>query len=146
MVNKYIFVLFSLTITLACNRHEKQSSLIRKLVGQTSDNNSVYLELNSDNLRDFTTDKTIYKGFKIIKEDQIIFMDSAISLEIDDSKINWVNYKNIDYLILVEWDPIDNSNHLIFQLTKDSVTLFDKAYAHTLADYDNDGKIEIGGF
>jgi hypothetical protein len=124
VIKKFIVFLWPLILIIGCNRNDKNPNLIRKHVGQTSDNYSVYLELNSDNLSDFTSDDLIYKGFKIIKGDKIIFTDSATSLEIDDSKINWVKHKNIDYLILVEWDPIDNSNYLIFQLTKDSVTLF----------------------
>jgi hypothetical protein len=109
-------ILLLLTFTISCSVHEEQDGLIKKLAGQTSDNAPIYLEFHTNKLGRFTNDLTVYKGFKIIKGDKTIVVDSTKSIVTDSSKINWIRYKNIDYLILEEWDPIENDNHLIFRL------------------------------
>ena len=147
LTHKSLIILLIFIINYACNnRDENNANLIAKLVGETSDNIPVYLEINTDDLKKLSSGEQIYNGFKIIKGDQTLIIDSTSRLEFDKSKINWLEYEKVEYLILVNWDPIDNSNHLIFQFKNDSVSMFSEAYVHTFEDYDNDGIVEIGGY
>ena len=144
---KTTIIILLICVGFSCdNRTKEDLRLITKFVGQTSDKTPVYLELNSDKFKNLSSGEQIYKGFKLLKGNQTLYEDSTSRLEFDDTKINWISYKDVDYLVLVNWDPIDNSNHLIFQLKNDTVSVFSKAYVHTLEDYDNDGIVEVGGY
>ncbi|MEM9300212.1 MAG: hypothetical protein AAGA64_17770 [Bacteroidota bacterium] len=147
---KHLLVFLLLIVIFSCSTHEKSKSesdqeegiLIHSYDGV--DKYAIHLEKNDFENIDSLNEQILVSEIKLINSDlDTININHVATLNIWASK--FYSFDQKDFLVVERFEPLETSKFIVFELRTDTVEKLGESFCCYANDFDNDGKIELGG-